>query len=139
MQKIYDLTREWKEHKLLLPIWFEAGSIKLIDQIKLPFTEEVYNINTVEELGKSIKTMTIRGSGAIGIAGAYGILLATLNSKGNKEYIKESGFLLKSTRPTAVNLMKTVDEMLEAVDKYNGSELVDLLLQYYDKLSDKPW
>lgn len=127
MNKIYDLTKQWNEQKLLLPIWFEGGSIRLIDQIKLPFVEEVYNIETVEELGKAIKDMTIRGSGAIGIAGAYGILLAALNSKGNKASIKESGLLLKSTRPTAVNLMKTVDEMLEAVEGYNGNDLLDLL------------
>src|SRR5699024_5600379 len=99
----------------------------LVDQIKLPFVEEVYNIKTVEELAKAIKSMTLRGSGAIGISGAYGILLAALNSNGNRENIKESGLLLKSTRPTAINLMKTVDEMLEAIDSYNGDSLVDFV------------
>ncbi|MCQ4922428.1 S-methyl-5-thioribose-1-phosphate isomerase [Tissierella carlieri] len=127
MNKIYKLTNEWKEQQLLLPIWFEDGKIRLIDQIKLPFVEEIYTINTVEELAKSIKDMTIRGSGAIGIAGAYGILLAAANSNGDRNYIKESGLLLKSTRPTAVNLMKTVDEMIEAIDNYCGKEVVDFI------------
>jgi methylthioribose-1-phosphate isomerase len=127
MRKIYDLTNEWKQSKLLLPIWFENDSIRIIDQIKLPFTEEIYEISTVDDLAKAIRNMTIRGSGAIGIAGAYGILLAAINSKGNKEYMAESGRLLKSTRPTAVNLMKTVDEMLNAVNEYNGSNLVDFV------------
>ena len=40
--------------------------------------------------------MTIRGSGALGLQGAYGILLAAVNSNGNRNYIKESGLLLKS-------------------------------------------
>lgn len=127
MGKIYDLTKQWNEEKLILPIWFEDGSIRLVDQIKLPFVEEVYNIKTVDELAKAIKSMTLRGSGAIGIAGAYGILLAAINTKGNKDLIKESGLLLKSTRPTAINLMKTVDEMLEAVDNYTGSDLLDFV------------
>lgn len=124
MQKIDELTKQWKTQDLILPIWFEDNSIRIIDQIKLPFVEEVYNIKTVEELGKAIKSMTIRGSGAIGIAGAYGILLAALNSKGDKDFIVESGTLLKATRPTAVNLMKTVDEMVQYVKEYKGDDLV---------------
>lgn len=127
MKNINMLTERLKGQNLILPIWFEDNSVKIIDQIKLPFVEEVYNIETVEELGKAIKTMTIRGSGAIGIAGAYGILLATLNSKGDKSAIRESGILLKSTRPTAVNLMKTVDEMIEAVDSYDGDNLLSFI------------
>lgn len=127
MQKIYDLAKGWMENKLLLPIWFEDNSIRLIDQIKLPFKEEICVIDTVDDLAKAIKTMTIRGSGAIGIAGAYGILLAAINSKGDREVIKHSGNLLKSTRPTAVNLMKTVDEMLEAIEGYKGNDLIDFL------------
>lgn len=127
MQRLNNLTKQWREQNLILPIWFEDNSIRIIDQIKLPFVEEVYNIKTVEELGKSIKSMTIRGSGAIGIAGAYGILLATLNSNGDKAFIRDSGLLLKSTRPTAVNLMKTVDEMLLAVENYKGNDLIDFV------------
>lgn len=127
MKRFYELTEKWKEEKLILPIWFEDGSIRIIDQIKLPFVEEIYKINTVEELAKAIKSMVIRGSGAIGIAGAYGILLAALNSNGDRKQIKESGAILKSTRPTAVNLMKTVDEMIKDIDNYSGSELIEFI------------
>lgn len=127
MQKIYDLTKKWKQNNLLLPIWIEDQRIKIIDQIKLPFVEEIYTIDDVADLAKAIKDMTIRGSGAIGIAGAYGILLAALNSKGDKEYILESGKLLKSTRPTAVNLMKTIDEMIADVNEYNGKDIVGFI------------
>lgn len=127
MEKIRSLTRKLKEQNLILPIWFEDNIIKIIDQTKLPFVEEICNIETVEELGKAIKNMTIRGSGAIGIAGAYGILLSVLNSKGDKKTIRENGLLLKSTRPTAVNLMKTVDEMLEDLNNYTGNDLIGFI------------
>src|SRR5699024_7245649 len=41
--------------------------------------------------------------------------LASVKSSGNIQSIVEAGKLLKSTRPTAVNLMKTVDEILDIV------------------------
>lgn len=127
MNNINQLTKRLKEQDLILPIWFEDDSVKIIDQIKLPFVEKVIDIKTIEELGKAIKDMVIRGSGAIGIAGAYGLLLAAINSKGNKGVINESGLLLKSTRPTAVNLMKTVDEILESLEDYKGDDVVGLI------------
>ena len=116
MDKILDLVAEFKAQNLLLPIWFEDGGIKLLDQIKLPFVEEVYHLERVEELADAIKKMTIRGSGAIGISGAWGMYLASLKSKGDLKTVREAGALLKSTRPTAINLMKTVDEVLTVVE-----------------------
>ncbi|WP_173915454.1 S-methyl-5-thioribose-1-phosphate isomerase [Halobacillus sp. Marseille-Q1614] len=123
MRPIEELVNHFKEKELALPIWFEGGAIKLIDQTKLPFEEEVCTITTISQLGEAISSMMIRGSGAIGICGAYGIFLAALNSKGSSKEVREAGELLKSTRPTAVNLMKTVDEMVaEAVG--SGDELI---------------
>ncbi len=127
MKRIYDLTKQWKEEELILPIWLEDGNIKLIDQTKLPFEEKVYIIDTVEELAKAIKNMTIRGSGAIGLAGAYGMLLSAINSKGNKDSLREAGQILKSTRPTAINLMKTVDEIINSIDSYNGNDMLSFV------------
>jgi len=122
-----DLSIKWKEEKLILPIWYEDGRVNIIDQIKLPFVEEVYSLDSVSQLARAIKDMTIRGSGAIGIAGAYGILLAAVEFKGDIKSIKESGILLKSTRPTAVNLMKTVDEMVQYVDSYKGDDIIEYI------------
>ncbi|WLD93588.1 S-methyl-5-thioribose-1-phosphate isomerase [Alkalihalobacillus sp. AL-G] len=123
MKTIQQLTDEFLEQKLALPIWFEDGTLKLLDQLKLPFEEEVYTITAVPELADAIKNMNIRGSGAIGISGAYGLYLAALNSTGHEQSIREAGALLKSTRPTAVNLMKTIDEVLSIVNG-KGTELI---------------
>ena len=127
MSILKDLSIKWKEEKLILPIWYEDGRVNIIDQIKLPFVEEVYSLDSVSQLARAIKDMTIRGSGAIGIAGAYGILLAAVEFKGDIKSIKESGILLKSTRPTAVNLMKTVDEMVQYVDSYKGDDIIEYI------------
>jgi methylthioribose-1-phosphate isomerase len=112
---ITELTQQFKDQNLLLPIWFEDGAIKLIDQIKLPYQEEIYTFHEVSQLAEAIRKMTIRGSGAIGISGAYGLYLAALQSGGSLPFFQEAGQLLKSTRSTAINLMKTVDEMLSSV------------------------
>lgn len=124
MRLMEEVVQSFKEKNLALPIWYENASLKVLDQLKLPFSEEVYTVSGVEQLGEMIRSMMIRGSGAIGICGAYGVFLAALNSKGNVDAIKEAGALLKSTRPTAVNLMKTVDEMLSAIEG-SGEELIE--------------
>lgn len=115
MNDLHQLVSKFKDDQLALPIWFENGSLKILDQLKLPFQEEYYTIHSVKDLAKAIKDMNIRGSGALGITGAYGIYLATLKSKGHIHEIHKAGQLLKSTRPTAINLMKTVDEILSTV------------------------
>lgn len=127
MSDFKQLNAKWREEKLILPIWYEDGNILIIDQKKLPFKEEIYRLDKVNDLATAIKDMVIRGSGAIGIAGAYGILLSAIENKGDRQGILEAGNLLKSTRPTAVNLMKTVDEMILALDSYSGDEVIEFL------------
>ncbi|MDQ0199710.1 S-methyl-5-thioribose-1-phosphate isomerase [Neobacillus ginsengisoli] len=119
MSKLEQFVQNLKDQQLLLPIWFEKGALKLINQKELPHKEEILTIKKVENLAEAIRNMTIRGSGAIGIAGAWGLYLAALNSGGTREEMQRAARLLKSTRPTAVNLMKTIDEMLSGV---NGVE-----------------
>ncbi len=129
LSKLHKKTEEWKDIGLLLPIWFNGGHLELIDQLKLPKNEEICLIHTISDLSEAIKSMTIRGSGAIGIAGAYGMLLEAINTKGNKEAVINAGKTLKATRPTAVNLMKTVDELTDALNGCNDSDVVSFMEQ----------
>lgn len=115
-----------KNEKLLLPAWYEDGKVIMLDQVKLP--EEVYvELKTSEDVGKAIKHMIIRGSGAIALAGIYGILLETFNSKGNAHDIKEASEYLKSTRPTAVNMHQTVDVLCDDIDDFAPNELIEII------------
>jgi len=96
-------------------IW-ENSILKLLDQTKLPLSIEHVDCKTHEEVACCIKNMVVRGAPAIGVAAAYGMVLAA------KSFLEESkndfmdnlynaGELLKSTRPTAVNLFWAVDKM----------------------------
>src|SRR5262245_13606603 len=90
-------------------IQWQDNSVVMIDQRKLP-TEEVYNTyTTLEQVATAIKTMVIRGAPAIGVAGAFGMALASNNSqaKSHEAFFAEMdrvAELLISQRPTAVNL-----------------------------------
>jgi len=104
-------TTQWEAEHLMLPIYCKGGSLRLIDQRALPFEYVEVEIESVERLCRAIQAMEIRGSGAIGIAGAYGMYLAC-RLRPDFQHLQQVANLLKETRPTAINLSKTVDEIL---------------------------
>lgn len=82
----------------------------LIDQRKLPQEEVYVEIRSAEDMYKAIKNMTIRGAPAIGVAAAYGIAIAAINSK-DKDTLDKKINLINSARPTAQNLFYAVKRM----------------------------
>ncbi len=57
--------------------WTSSGTVRLIDQTRLP-TEEVYvECQTIEEVAEAIRTMRVRGAPAIGVTAAMGLAQAT--------------------------------------------------------------
>jgi methylthioribose-1-phosphate isomerase len=100
-------------------IWFndsEPGIISVIDQEKLPFIFEIKKLQSVDDIYNAIKDMTVRGAPAIGVAGAFGMYLSTLeigihtNVRG---HLKNAAEYLISARPTAVNLSWAVNKVLD--------------------------
>lgn len=112
-----------RRQQLLLPVWFEDGQVIILDQTRLPFQEHHLALRHVNEVAVAIKAMQIRGSGAIALAGAWGLYLAALTNQSTPEQIKEAGDLLKKTRPTAVNLQKTIDEITRELEPFQGEAL----------------
>jgi methylthioribose-1-phosphate isomerase len=98
-------------------IWLKTDDpsvVQVIDQRYLPFELVIEALTSVEEVCTAIKEMHIRGAPLIGAAAAFGMYLGLLKyqtSKGFEEYIKEKSQLLKSSRPTAVNLAYAVDRV----------------------------
>lgn len=127
-RRLLELTQEWKADNLLMPIWVEENNLYIIDQRKLPHETEIVEIKEVKHLANAIKDMAIRGSGAIGIAGVYGLILAATISGGSKEDIISAGKVLKATRPTAVNLSKTVERLIEYTESYSGDDFYEYFM-----------
>jgi methylthioribose-1-phosphate isomerase len=92
--------------------WCE-GELLLLDQRKLPQQETTITCESIEQVFDSIRTLTVRGAPAIGIAAAYGLLvgLENLSSEAiSQDFSRRCDYLI-SARPTAVNLEWAVNRM----------------------------
>jgi len=110
-------------------IWLKPGNpgiVQVIDQRKLPFRFEIFDLKTAEDVFFAIKEMVIRGAPLIGVTAAYGLYLSALGYKGKNllGFLKETALYLKSSRPTAVNLAFALDEMLNACIPCNSEEKI---------------
>ncbi|MCP3760798.1 S-methyl-5-thioribose-1-phosphate isomerase [Domibacillus sp. A3M-37] len=100
-------------------IW-EHGSIRLLDQRKLPHVTHYLTLQTVPAVFDAIKSLAVRGAPAIGIAAAFGVALSALNHPSDdidevkEQVLIDSGYLSQS-RPTAVNLFWALNRMNEVV------------------------
>lgn len=101
-------------------IW-KDGAIDLLDQRLLP-EEIVYLLLTTQEsVWESIRSMQVRGAPAIGIAAAYGVVIASQHATTSEQWItavRESATYLATSRPTAVNLFWALDRMTAAAEQY---------------------
>lgn len=115
---------EVKEYRT---ISLSGSTIKMINQRLLPHKFEIYETRNYRETAEAIKNMIVRGAGAIGVAGAFGVAQAALEFQGEElssflDYVKAAAALLKNTRPTAVNLSHYVDECVSAIREGSNIE-----------------
>lgn len=95
-------------------------SLLLIDQTKLPLSYQVIRCRSVERLITAIRRLEVRGAPALGVAGAYGVVLATLavKEKDFHPYFRQVERLARTVadaRPTAVNLSWAVARVLAEI------------------------
>jgi len=113
---------------MLKTLQWSKGTLKLLDQLKLPHVVKTVACHDVKETGEAIKRMQVRGAPAIGVAAGYGMAQAVLASKarngeGLLKDLAKAGDYLKGTRPTAVNLAWAVDRMLECARRHRDLKL----------------
>jgi len=88
-------------------LWFEDGTLHLLDQRRLPAQVEIVQTRTARETAQAIREMIVRGAPAIGCAAAYGLALAVRSG----EDFAEARSALLDSRPTAVNLRWAVERL----------------------------
>ena len=90
------------------PFRFEDGALLVLDQRALPAEERWIRCETPEQVADCIRTLAVRGAPAIGLAAAYAMALA--------DDREAAAALLRSTRPTAVNLAWALEQSAGADD-----------------------
>ncbi len=108
------LQHRIEAEQLLAPLWPVASGIAFLDQTRLPHRREVLTAQTAGEVAGAIRRMQVCGSGAIGIAGAFGTYLAVRSRPDRPEVWAAEAHDLKFARPTAVILQTAVEEVLSA-------------------------
>ncbi len=100
-------------------IWLEANSVFMIDQNLLPFEFKIFEAKNYQETCMAIKTMIVRGAGAIGIAAGYALAQAALlaNKDIYKKNIQKAKKDIENTRPTARNLFIATERVFKAALK----------------------
>ena len=117
---------EGKEYRT---IWFDekSGSVKIIDQTKLPHQFIIKDLKTTKDAIDSIKNMEVRGAPLIGATAAYGLVLSIIENN-DQTFLKKSSENLINSRPTAINLKWAVDRMMKKISGLNSNEILNIAI-----------
>ena len=102
--------------------------MKIIDQRLLPHELKIVNLTTLSDSVYAIKEMQVRGAPLIGVTAAYGMYLASKESS-DIDFLIQSGEKLKATRPTAVNLIWSVNKVINKIKENENNNRTEYILQ----------
>ena len=99
-------------------VWMDGSTVWMINQPLLPHVFETIPLETYGDTARAIKTMVVRGAGAIGAAAAYGmaqVALAASDGPSFMDDVQAGARVLEKTRPTAQDLYFSIRRVLEAI------------------------
>ncbi|HEX3275201.1 MAG TPA: S-methyl-5-thioribose-1-phosphate isomerase [Gemmatimonadales bacterium] len=118
--------------------WTADGSVRILDQTRLPDTEQYLDLATVDAVAEAIRTLRVRGAPLIGIAAAMGVTLALRNGAGDGagglDRVRQAARVLNATRPTAVNLRWALDRMERRAERASPDQLARVLRDEADAI-----
>jgi len=120
-------------------IWMDGQVVNIIDQRLIPHFFKIVKLISYKDTALAIKEMWIRGAGAIGAAGAYGLAQASLSAPidSYREYIQTAYQILKDTRPTASNLSFSLDHIMNSIKHINSlNEIRECAVLEANRLAD---
>ena len=100
---------DFDRYDRIRPIRWTGEALELLDQRKLPFVVEYVSCADSDAVAAAIHALTVRGAPAIGIAAAWGVVLAAreiqvANGAEAIPQLEPAMQRLNAARPTAVNL-----------------------------------
>lgn len=95
-------------------VLWQGDHLRLLDQRRLPAEETHVDCRSADEVADAIRDLVVRGAPAIGIAAAWGVVLA---ARRDPQQVDQALARLRAARPTAVNLMWALDRMKASLAK----------------------
>lgn len=122
-------------------IFFQDGVLYLLDQTLLPVVTMYLEHTTPEEVIDSIKRLVVRGAMAIGIAGAYGVLLGALAARAGDPRtvaaaVHEAIEAIGASRPTARNLFWALERMEQAIREGSDDDAAALIQRLHARADE---
>ena len=114
------------------PIRWRDERLELLDQTQLPH-RAVYEVQTsIDAVDASIRQLKVRGAPAIGIAAAYGLVVAMqalrdADAERFEAALSDAAHRLRAARPTAVNLAWAIDRLLRSQRAGDGARRYAML------------
>lgn len=101
------MTNLASAHDTIRAVQWRGDHLRLLDQRLLPAEEQWLDCRDYVAVIQAIKDLAVRGAPAIGIAAAWGVVLAAQQGASMDQALAQ----LRAARPTAVNLMWALDRM----------------------------
>lgn len=113
-------TFDYARYDRIRPLLWTGDTLQVLDQRKLPFAVEHLQCTTSDEVAAAIHILAVRGAPAIGIAAAWGTVLAARQIQAEDgaqaaPKIEPALQRLNAARPTAVNLAWALARMRRAL------------------------
>ncbi|MCX6276998.1 MAG: S-methyl-5-thioribose-1-phosphate isomerase [Bacteroidetes bacterium] len=107
-------------------VWLEGASVFFIEQNLLPFEFVIKESSTYIESCHAIRSMMVRGAGAIGAIAGFAMAQAVLASSENNflEFISHAKLEIEATRPTARNLFYATEKVFNAAIKSREAAVI---------------
>ena len=111
---------DYARYDRIRPIRWTGEALELLDQRRLPFETVYATCRGSDQVAEAIRALVVRGAPAIGIAAAWGLVLAA-RDVGAADGAEAAGLLqpamarLNAARPTAVNLAWALARMRNAL------------------------
>ena len=131
-----------QDKPLLRTIEWKDNAVVMVDQTKLPSELVFVRYTDYNDVAAAIKNLVIRGAPAIGVAGAFGLALAALQSKSTTKEdlisdLEKVKKILYETRPTAINLAWGLEQIMNVAKKGNTlQEIKDLMVNTAKQMAE---
>ena len=116
---------DYARYDRIRPLRWTGQALEVLDQRKLPFVVEYLTCTTSDEVAAAIHALAVRGAPAIGIAAAWGAVLAERAIEADDvdeaaARLEPALQRLNAARPTAVNLAWALARMRGALARADG-------------------